>query len=182
MDSVPQVAVLLNPNLAPGSCSLSQLLTWWLVGALVSGAVHLRTSGAAGSWQTCHELLPGLLKPVTPSHILLSSQICLQSVAGVVISHATEKWKVDRSLYALALGQETFKWWSSWSNRSYLSHRMASPCKSQISMGRGVLLDIVLWKFVFLGWWSTSLRCTDSMAWGKLKESKCLCAFELTTD
>lgn len=108
--------------------------------------------------------------------------------------------KIKAQEISLALGQQTFVWWSSSSNRSFFSHRMVSPSKSQILVGMRALLDFVLWKFVLLGektrkkrkegekcrHWSTSLRRTDGTVWQKLKESKgrykCLCASELTAD
>lgn len=110
----------------------------------------------------------------------------------------TRKERLKKSLSS-ALGLKISIWWSSWSNRSFFSHRMVPPCKSQILVGKGALLDFILWKFVLLGGKrkkikegekcrqrGSSLRCTDGTVWEKLKESKgrhkCLCASELTAD
>lgn len=138
MGSGPQVPVFLKLHLVPvQSVSPVYLMVVGCFGQWTNSPVYsLWTSGAA------------VVKPITISHIFLPSQVCSQNMAGVVISHAPEN---KRSLYALSLGQETFVWWSSWSNRSYFDHRMASPCKTQIPVDRGFFAVNPSAKFVFLG-------------------------------
>lgn len=85
----------------------------------------------------------------TFTHPLSRTGVSLASIWDCDLSR-TRKSKLEGSLFTLALIWRRFTWWSNWSNKNHFSHRTVSSCKSQISVSRGVLLNIFLWKYIFL--------------------------------